>query len=112
MRGDRVQGTVKNFVPVVRMTESFQMLVVNADSPWKTLKAFVDICHLYGLGVIVDVVAYDLGSDSWETLADYPAAVAFPSFGASMSISASSVLSRNSTGRNVNRLRPPNAVLS
>src|SRR5512140_720681 len=29
---------VKNFVPIVRMTESFQILVVNADSPWKTLK--------------------------------------------------------------------------
>jgi tripartite-type tricarboxylate transporter receptor subunit TctC len=35
---------VKSFVPVVRMTESFQMLVVNADSPWKTLKEFVDDC--------------------------------------------------------------------
>jgi tripartite-type tricarboxylate transporter receptor subunit TctC len=35
---------VKNFVPVVRMTESFQILVVNADSPWKTLKEFVDYC--------------------------------------------------------------------
>src|SRR5258708_2851560 len=35
---------VKNFVPVVRMTESFQILVVNADSPWKTLAAFVDYC--------------------------------------------------------------------
>ena len=35
---------VKNFVPVVRMTESFQILVVNADSPWKTLKEFVDDC--------------------------------------------------------------------
>ena len=35
---------VKNFVPIVRMTESFQILVVNADSPWKTLKAFVDDC--------------------------------------------------------------------
>jgi tripartite-type tricarboxylate transporter receptor subunit TctC len=33
---------VKNFVPVVRMTESFQILVVNAESPWKTLKEFVD----------------------------------------------------------------------
>ena len=33
---------VKNFVPIVRMTESFQILVVNADSPWKTLKEFVD----------------------------------------------------------------------
>jgi len=35
---------VKNFVPIVRMTESFQILVVNADSPWKTLKEFVDFC--------------------------------------------------------------------
>ena len=33
---------VKNFVPIVRMTESFQILVVNAESPWKTLKEFVD----------------------------------------------------------------------
>jgi tripartite-type tricarboxylate transporter receptor subunit TctC len=35
---------VKNFVPIVRMTESFQILIVNADSPWKTLKEFVDYC--------------------------------------------------------------------
>ena len=35
---------VKNFVPIVRMTESFQILVVNAGSPWKTLKEFVDYC--------------------------------------------------------------------
>ena len=35
---------VKNFVPIVRMTESFQILVVNTDSPWKTLKEFVDYC--------------------------------------------------------------------
>jgi tripartite-type tricarboxylate transporter receptor subunit TctC len=35
---------VKNFVPVVRMTESFQMLVVNSESPWKSLKQFVDDC--------------------------------------------------------------------
>jgi tripartite-type tricarboxylate transporter receptor subunit TctC len=33
---------VKNFVPVVRLTESFQILVVHADSPWKSLKQFVD----------------------------------------------------------------------
>jgi tripartite-type tricarboxylate transporter receptor subunit TctC len=33
---------VKNFVPIVRMTESFQILVVSADSPWKTLKELVD----------------------------------------------------------------------
>src|SRR5215475_14457863 len=35
---------VKNFSPIVRMTESFQILVVNAESPWKTLKEFVDYC--------------------------------------------------------------------
>jgi tripartite-type tricarboxylate transporter receptor subunit TctC len=35
---------VRNFVPIVRMTESFQILVVHADSPWKTLKEFVDYC--------------------------------------------------------------------
>ncbi len=28
--------------PIVRMTESFQILVVHADSPWKTLRQFVD----------------------------------------------------------------------
>jgi len=33
---------VKSFVPIVRMTESFQILVVNAESPWRTLKEFVD----------------------------------------------------------------------
>jgi tripartite-type tricarboxylate transporter receptor subunit TctC len=33
---------VKSFAPIVRMTESFQILVVNADSPWKTLRQFVD----------------------------------------------------------------------
>ena len=33
---------VKNFAPIVRMTESFQILVVNANSPWKTLGQFVD----------------------------------------------------------------------
>jgi len=38
---------VKNFVPVVGMTESFQMLVVNADSRWKTLKEFVDDCKAH-----------------------------------------------------------------
>jgi tripartite-type tricarboxylate transporter receptor subunit TctC len=38
---------VKNFVPVVRTTESFQILVVNADSPWKTLKEFVDDCKAH-----------------------------------------------------------------
>ena len=35
---------VKNFVPIVRMTETFQIRVVNANSPWKTLKEFVDHC--------------------------------------------------------------------
>jgi tripartite-type tricarboxylate transporter receptor subunit TctC len=35
---------VKDFVPIVRMTESFQILVVNAESQWKTLKEFVDYC--------------------------------------------------------------------
>jgi tripartite-type tricarboxylate transporter receptor subunit TctC len=35
---------VKNFVPIVRMTESFQILVVNPEAPWKTLKEFVDYC--------------------------------------------------------------------
>ena len=33
---------VKNFAPIVRMTESFQILVVNAESLWKTLGQFVD----------------------------------------------------------------------
>jgi tripartite-type tricarboxylate transporter receptor subunit TctC len=33
---------VKNFVPIIRMTESFQILVVHADSPWQTLKELVD----------------------------------------------------------------------
>jgi tripartite-type tricarboxylate transporter receptor subunit TctC len=36
---------VKNFTPIVRMTESFQILVVNAESQWKTLKEFVDYCR-------------------------------------------------------------------
>jgi tripartite-type tricarboxylate transporter receptor subunit TctC len=31
----------KNFLPIVRITEGFQILVVNPDSPWKTLKDFV-----------------------------------------------------------------------
>ena len=35
---------VKNFVPIVRMTESFQIFVVNAESQWKTLREFVDYC--------------------------------------------------------------------
>jgi tripartite-type tricarboxylate transporter receptor subunit TctC len=33
---------VKNFTPVVKMTEGFQILVVHPSSPWKTLKDFVD----------------------------------------------------------------------
>jgi tripartite-type tricarboxylate transporter receptor subunit TctC len=33
---------IKSFAPIVRMTESFQILVVNSDSPWKTLREFVD----------------------------------------------------------------------
>ncbi len=33
---------VKDFVPIVRITEGFQILVVHPDSPWKTLKEFVD----------------------------------------------------------------------
>src|SRR3954464_1149717 len=33
---------VKNFAPIVRMTDSFQILGVDADSPWKTLGQFVD----------------------------------------------------------------------
>jgi tripartite-type tricarboxylate transporter receptor subunit TctC len=31
----------KDFVPIVRITEGFQILVVNPDSPWKTLKDFI-----------------------------------------------------------------------
>jgi tripartite-type tricarboxylate transporter receptor subunit TctC len=33
---------VKDFVPIVRVTEGFQILVVHPDSPWKTVKQFVD----------------------------------------------------------------------
>jgi tripartite-type tricarboxylate transporter receptor subunit TctC len=33
---------VKDFIPVVRITEGFQILVVHPSSPWKTLKEFVD----------------------------------------------------------------------
>jgi tripartite-type tricarboxylate transporter receptor subunit TctC len=33
---------VKNFTPVVRVLEGFQLLVVRADSPWKTAKEFID----------------------------------------------------------------------
>jgi len=31
----------KDFLPIVRITEGFQILVVNPDSPWKTLKDFI-----------------------------------------------------------------------
>ncbi len=31
----------KNFLPIVRITEGFQILVVNPASPWKTLKDFI-----------------------------------------------------------------------
>jgi tripartite-type tricarboxylate transporter receptor subunit TctC len=31
----------KNFLPIIRITEGFQILVVNPDSPWKTLKDFI-----------------------------------------------------------------------
>jgi tripartite-type tricarboxylate transporter receptor subunit TctC len=33
---------VKDFVPVIRITEGFQILVVHPDSPWKTVKEFVE----------------------------------------------------------------------
>ena len=33
---------VKDFVPIIRITEGFQILVVHPDSPWKTVKEFVD----------------------------------------------------------------------
>ncbi len=33
---------VKDFVPIVRINEGFQILVVHPDSPWKTVKEFVD----------------------------------------------------------------------
>jgi len=33
---------VKDFVPIVRITEGFQVLVVHPSSPWKTVKEFVD----------------------------------------------------------------------
>lgn len=32
----------KNFVPIVRITEGFQILVVDPSSPWKTVKELVD----------------------------------------------------------------------
>jgi len=31
----------KNFVPIIRITEGFQILVVNPESQWKTLKDFI-----------------------------------------------------------------------
>ena len=31
----------KDFLPIIRITEGFQILVVNPDSPWKTLKDFI-----------------------------------------------------------------------
>lgn len=33
---------VKDFIPIVRITEGFQILVVHPESPWKTVKEFVD----------------------------------------------------------------------
>ena len=33
---------VKDFVPIIRITEGFQILVVHPSSPWKTVKEFVD----------------------------------------------------------------------
>jgi tripartite-type tricarboxylate transporter receptor subunit TctC len=33
---------VKDFVPVIRITEGFQILVVHPSSPWKTAKEFVE----------------------------------------------------------------------
>jgi tripartite-type tricarboxylate transporter receptor subunit TctC len=33
---------VKNFTPIVKMTEGFQILIVHPSSPWKTLKDFID----------------------------------------------------------------------
>ena len=33
---------VKDFVPIAKITEGFQILVVHPSSPWKTLKDFVD----------------------------------------------------------------------
>src|SRR6186997_834028 len=32
---------VKDFLPVIRITEGFQILVVHPDSPWKAVKDFV-----------------------------------------------------------------------
>ncbi len=33
---------VKDFVPIAKITEGFQILVVHPSSPWKTLKEFID----------------------------------------------------------------------
>ena len=33
---------VKDFAPIIRITEGFQILVVHPDSPWKTVKDFID----------------------------------------------------------------------
>ncbi len=33
---------VKDFLPVIRITEGFQILVVHPDAPWKTVKDFVE----------------------------------------------------------------------
>jgi tripartite-type tricarboxylate transporter receptor subunit TctC len=33
---------VRDFVPIAKITEGFQILVVHPDSPWKTLKDFID----------------------------------------------------------------------
>jgi tripartite-type tricarboxylate transporter receptor subunit TctC len=33
---------VRDFAPIVRITEGFQILVVHPDSPWKTVKDFVE----------------------------------------------------------------------
>jgi len=33
---------VKNFAPIAKITEGFQILVVDPSSPWKTVKEFVD----------------------------------------------------------------------
>jgi tripartite-type tricarboxylate transporter receptor subunit TctC len=33
---------VKDFVPIIRITEGFQILVVHPSSPWKTVKEFID----------------------------------------------------------------------
>jgi tripartite-type tricarboxylate transporter receptor subunit TctC len=33
---------VKDFMPIVKITEGFQILVVHPSSPWKTLKEFID----------------------------------------------------------------------